>query len=65
VPIVLGFLDYGRKVGGFGPAIRVTGDVGRDMDVIRAFYASMRGKYHENTGTILLAEELAEPPAVA
>ena len=65
VPIVLGFLDYGRKVGGFGPAIRVTGDVRRDMDVIRAFYAPMRGKYHECTGTILLTEELAEPPAVA
>jgi 1-acyl-sn-glycerol-3-phosphate acyltransferase len=65
VPIVLGFLDYSRKVGGFGPAIRVTGDVGRDMDVIRAFYAPMRGKYHECTGTIVLAEELAQPPAVA
>jgi 1-acyl-sn-glycerol-3-phosphate acyltransferase len=65
VPVVLGFLDYGRKVGGFGPAIRVTGDVRGDMDAIRAFYAPMRGKYHEHTGTILLAEELAEPPAVA
>ena len=65
VPIVLGFLDYGRKVGGFGPAIRVTGDVRGDMDAIRAFYAPMRGKYHECTGVILLAEELAAPPAVA
>jgi 1-acyl-sn-glycerol-3-phosphate acyltransferase len=65
VPVVLGFLDYGRKVGGFGPAVRVTGDVRRDMDAIRAFYAPMRGKYHECTGAILLAEELAEPPAVA
>ena len=65
VPVVLGFLDYGRKVGGFGPAIRVTGDVRGDMDAIRAFYAPMRGKYHECTGAILLAEELVEPPAVA
>jgi len=65
VPVVLGFLDYGRKLGGFGPAVRLTGDVRRDMDVMRAFYAPMRGKYHASTGTILLAEELAEPPAVA
>ena len=65
VPVVLSFLDYGRKVGGFGPALRLTGDVRRDMDVVRAFYAPMRGKYHECTGTILLTEELAEPPAVA
>ena len=65
VPVVLGFLDYGRKVGGFGPAVRVTGDVRGDMDAIRAFYAPMRGKYHECTGVILLAEELAAPPAVA
>ena len=43
----------------------MTGDVQRDMDAIRAFYAPMRGKYHECTGAILLAEELVEPPAVA
>ena len=58
VPVVLGFLDYGRRVGGFGPAIRLTGDVRRDMDRIRAFYAPIRGKYHASTGTIALAEEL-------
>jgi|SRR5688572_1220285 len=58
VPVVLGFLDYGRKVGGFGPAIRLTGDVRRDMDRIRAFYAPIRGKYPDCTGTIALAEEL-------
>jgi 1-acyl-sn-glycerol-3-phosphate acyltransferase len=65
VPVVLGFLDYGRKIGGFGPAVRLTGDVRRDMDVVRAFYAPMRGKHHAATGEILLAEERAEPPAVA
>lgn len=65
VPVVLGFLDYGRRVGGFGPAIRLTGDVRRDMDGVRAFYAPMRGKHHECTGTIALAEERVQPPAVA
>jgi 1-acyl-sn-glycerol-3-phosphate acyltransferase len=57
VPVVLSFLDYGRRVGGFGPALRLTGDVRRDMDAIRAFYAPMRGKHHASSGTIVLAEE--------
>lgn len=47
VPIVMGFLDYSTKQGGFGQALQPTGDVGADMDVIRAFYADKRGKYHE------------------
>ena len=44
VPIVLGFLDYGRKVGGFGKIFAPTGDIERDMEAIREFYAPMRGK---------------------
>jgi 1-acyl-sn-glycerol-3-phosphate acyltransferase len=44
VPIVLGFLDYRRKVGGFGPAVRPTGDIDADMAVIRAFYRDVSGK---------------------
>jgi 1-acyl-sn-glycerol-3-phosphate acyltransferase len=44
VPIVLGFLDYGRKVGGLGKIFTPTGDVERDMKAIREFYAPMRGK---------------------
>ena len=65
VPIVLGFLDYGRKLGGFGPAIRPSGDVRRDMERIRTFYRDVQGKYPQCTGRILLAEETddAEPAA--
>ena len=44
VPIVLGFIDYGRKVGGFGPAIHPTGDIDADMEQIKAFYANVTGK---------------------
>jgi 1-acyl-sn-glycerol-3-phosphate acyltransferase len=44
VPIVLGFLDYGRKVGGLGRVFIPTGDVERDMETIQEFYAPMRGK---------------------
>lgn len=41
VPIVLAYLDYGRKVGGFGPAIHPTGDVETDLEKIRAFYSTV------------------------
>ena len=47
VPIVLGFMDYGRKVAGVGPSIRTTGDYEADMKVIKAFYATVKGKYPE------------------
>jgi 1-acyl-sn-glycerol-3-phosphate acyltransferase len=57
VPVVLGFLDYGTKTGGFGPALRLTGVVQADMDKIRAFYKSVQGKYPANVGRIRLQEE--------
>lgn len=44
VPIVLGFLDYKRKVGGIGPVFFPTGDIEADMREIRAYYADMRGR---------------------
>jgi 1-acyl-sn-glycerol-3-phosphate acyltransferase len=49
VPIVLGFLDYRRKVGGIGPVVTPTGDIEADMEMIRAFYADVTGKYHDQT----------------
>jgi len=57
VPIVMGVLDYRRRRGGFGPALRVTGDVKQDMDRIRAFYADKVGKYPEKFGPVKLREE--------
>jgi len=57
VPIVLGFLDYSRKQGGFGPPVHPTGDVTRDMDAIRAFYADKHGKFPEKFGPVLLRSE--------
>jgi len=57
VPIVCAFLDYSRREGGFGPAIRATGDVSRDMDAIRAFYADKVGKFPEKFGPVLLRKE--------
>jgi len=41
---VLAFVDYERKVGGLGPLFMPTGDVQADMERIKAFYASIKGK---------------------
>lgn len=60
VPVVLSYLDFGKKVGGIGTAIELTGDIAADMDKIRAFYAGMQGLYPENVGVIRLREEDVE-----
>jgi len=57
VPIVCGFLDFGRKVGGVGPAFVPTGDVKADMDKIRAFYEGIEGLRDGKTTVMRLAEE--------
>ena len=57
VPIVLSFLDYERKRGGFGPVFHVSGDLSRDMDRIRAFYDDKRGRFPERFATPRLIEE--------
>ena len=44
VPIVLAFMDYGRKVGGLGPEFMRTGDVDQDMARIKQFYAGVQGR---------------------
>ena len=45
VPVVLGYLDYGKKVGGIGPTVHMTGRMEADMETIRDFYADIEGKY--------------------
>jgi len=57
VPIVPSFLDFGRRRGGFGPALQVSGDVSADMQYFREFYAGMAGKFPANFGPIRLKEE--------
>jgi 1-acyl-sn-glycerol-3-phosphate acyltransferase len=57
VPVALGFLDFAKREGGFGPTIDLTGDVRADMDKVRAFYADKRGKHPDQFSTIRLREE--------
>lgn len=59
VPVVPGYLDFGRKRAGFGPALVMTGDVHADMDKLRAFYAAQAPTAHDpdHFGPIRLREE--------
>jgi hypothetical protein len=36
VPIVCGFVDYGRRVGGFGPVVPPSGDIEADIEIFRS-----------------------------
>lgn len=57
VPIVLAYLDFSRKVGGVGPSFMPSDDVKHDMDIIREFYANIRGAYPDQFSTPILPEE--------
>jgi 1-acyl-sn-glycerol-3-phosphate acyltransferase len=49
VPIQLAFIDYASKSGGVGPLICPTGDIDRDMNAIRDFYLTVKGKHSDQT----------------
>lgn len=57
VPVVLGFLDWGARRAGAGPTLSLTGDVGADMDRIRAFYAGMSARHPRQVSRVRLREE--------
>ncbi len=58
VPVLLAFLDYPNKTGGFGPLIWLTGDVDADLARIAEFYATKRGKHPERTGPMRLSSQV-------
>ena len=53
VPIALAFLDYKRRVGGFGPLFYPTGDIEADLQEIMGFYKGMSGKYPEKSTMVM------------
>ncbi|MGB5412989.1 MAG: hypothetical protein WBN09_15800, partial [Woeseiaceae bacterium] len=52
VPVVPGFLDFGTRRIGFGPAITLSGDQDADLEKFRALYENIEGRHPEKTGTI-------------
>ncbi len=59
LPLTLGYVDRTTMTTGLGPTIELTGDVSRDMEVIRAFYADKSGVKPEHRVEPRLREELA------
>jgi 1-acyl-sn-glycerol-3-phosphate acyltransferase len=55
VPIVMGFIDYARKVGGIGPTLIPTGDIEFDMQKIRCFYDVITGKIPDRSTPAMIA----------
>ena len=52
IPIVLGFVDYGRKIGGFQKYIVPSGKVQEDLAEISDFYKQITAKFPEKFGPI-------------
>ncbi|MBS0660768.1 MAG: lysophospholipid acyltransferase family protein [Verrucomicrobia bacterium] len=52
VPISLGYLDYGRRVGSAGRLFHPTGDIQADMAVIRQTYEPVVACYPDKKGPI-------------
>jgi 1-acyl-sn-glycerol-3-phosphate acyltransferase len=63
VPIACIYLDYERRVGGFGPTVEVSGDVDADLATIRDFVTGVRGKYPEMASTVAFRpRDVSDPP---
>lgn len=43
MPVTLGYVDRATMTTGLGPTVELSGDVAKDMDRIRAFYADKAG----------------------
>lgn len=52
LPIGLGYIDYGRRHVGIDVYVRMTGDVERDLEVLRRFYADKRARIPANAGRL-------------
>lgn len=64
VPIVLGYVDYGRKVAGLGPAFVPTGDIQTDFKVFDVFYAAVTPKFPAQRGTVAVRPSEFQSPTV-
>ena len=53
VPLVLGFIDYGRRQVGVGPVVHPSEDIEATFAELREFYADKTGKYPHKQGQII------------
>lgn len=52
VPVILGFLDYGRRRIGLGPTVELSGDWQKDLAFCQAFYEDIQGRWPEKAGPV-------------
>ncbi|MFZ4523085.1 MAG: 1-acyl-sn-glycerol-3-phosphate acyltransferase [Bacteroidales bacterium] len=45
VPIILSYIDYGKKTGGIGPVFYPGGDYAKDMEFIYKFYGTKQARH--------------------
>ena len=45
VPIVMGYVDYGKKIAGVGPSFFPSGDVDGDIEKMKNFYKDKNGRF--------------------
>ncbi|WP_120002865.1 1-acyl-sn-glycerol-3-phosphate acyltransferase [Nesterenkonia muleiensis] len=57
MPVTLGYVDRTTMTTGLGPTVTLTGEIAKDMDAIRAFYADKAGFHPENRVEPRLREE--------
>ena len=57
VPIVMGYVDFERRIGGIGPVLEPCGDMDADMAAFRAFYGGVRGKYPQLETDVCIAPD--------
>ena len=60
VPVVLGFLDYGKRRIGIGPTRELSGDPQKDLEFFREFYKDVRGRRPEMAGPVTFPDR---PPS--
>ncbi len=53
LPIVLGFLDYSKKEGGYLKSYLPTGDLDSDLSIIKAQYQGIEGKYADQSDQVV------------
>ncbi|MEO5603483.1 MAG: glycerol acyltransferase, partial [Cyclobacteriaceae bacterium] len=49
IPIAMGYLDYGRRVAGFGDLFYPSGNYQQDLKAIQNFYTKFKARYPEKS----------------
>ena len=61
VPVVMAYLDYGKKQVGIGGMFYASDDIEADFNLIREYYKNKRGKNPEKESLIQVREKLRTP----